>query len=357
MCSQPYCLAFPLLMKSGNADLAPDKPTLSFSQPTRDTIHLTWSAAARATAYRVWQWFSLDNQQVIYSGEDTALLLPGLTPGTYAFSVDALNGWGATSSGLVTIVVQPPPTPTFTPTATPVPTATPTTVPAGPPTTLYSVADATILQSAPDANAGTTYDMGIGYEECQFTSALRSLVRFDLSAVPRNAKIANATVYLFLESSCAIRGKSYPVYTYPVTAPWDETGVTWNNQPPTGSIVNTITIGGQDWNYHGSDVTSLVQKWVSGAQPNYGVMFRSLEYSGNETASLSFFTREVPDATYRPYLAITYVGGEAAAEPAAPASPPSAERDGLSLRDVAWPRLGRLTEPNTSPKTSESLLP
>ncbi|MFN8485557.1 MAG: S8 family serine peptidase [Anaerolineae bacterium] len=353
ICSQPYCLAFPLIMKRGNENLAPDSPTLSFSQPARDTIHLTWRPAARATAYRVWQLNAPDGPQVLYSGVDTDFTLTGQSVGAYVFSIDAMNMWGVTPSNSVTVVVQPPPTAT----ATPIPTPTNTPVPSGPPTKLYSVADAVILQAAPNANAGTTYDMGIGYEECRFTSALRSLVSFDLSAVPRNANIADAKVYLFLEESCAISGKSYPVSVYPVNAPWDETRVTWNNQPPIGAVVSTTTIPGQHWSYYGFDATSLVQKWVSGVQPNNGIMVRSLEYSGNDTASLSFFTREFPDANYRPYLAITYVGQAASADPAPPATRPTVDDGGTSLRDLAVSLLDRLTAPSAPGKASESLLP
>ncbi len=125
-CSQPYCLLFPIIMKKGYDELTPGTPILSFSQPVRDTIRLTWSNTVRAKVYRVWRWLSLDNQQVIYTGEETSLLLPGLAPGTYAFSVDALNQWGVTASQLVTVVVQPPPTPTATPTPRPTNTPVPT---------------------------------------------------------------------------------------------------------------------------------------------------------------------------------------------------------------------------------------
>ena len=343
-------------MKQGYNELAPGTPNLSFSQPVRDTIRLTWSNTARAKAYRVLRWLSLDNQQVIYTGEETALLLPGLAPGTYAFSVDALNQWGVTASQLVTVVVQPPPTPTATPTNTPTPVPTNTPVPPGPPTTLYSIADASIVQSAPNANFGTTYDMGIGYEECDFSSPLRSLVLFDMTAIPRNAQIANATVYLHLEQSCAIDGKSYPVDVYPANEWWTETGVTWNNQPSTGPIVSTTSIDGQDWGYHGFDVTSLVRQWVSGSRPNNGLVLRSLEYSGDDTASLYFFTREVPDASYRPYLAIRYVGQAASAEPAPSALQPTVD-GGLRLRDVAVALQERPITPDAPHKTSEHLLP
>jgi len=114
-------------MKRGNEALAPDALTLSFSLPTRDTIRLTWSAAARATAYRLWQLNAPGGPQVLYAGADLSVTLPGQAIGAYSFSVDALNMWGATASNTVIVVIQPPPTPT--PTLTPVPTRTPTPVP------------------------------------------------------------------------------------------------------------------------------------------------------------------------------------------------------------------------------------
>lgn len=178
--------------------------------------------------------------------------------------------------------------------------------------------------------------MAIGYEECQFTSALRSLVRFDLSSIPRDTQIVSATLHLYLESACSAPGYSYPVTIYPVTAGWSESGVTWFTQPTVGTAATSTNISVLPWGDRSFNITSLVQGWISGTMPNNGVELRSLEYSGNNTASLYFYTREYSDDnTRRPYLEIMY-SSQAADEDSngAPAMPSLDEiGHGERLRD------------------------
>jgi hypothetical protein len=55
-------------------------------------------------------------------------------------------------------------------------------------------------------------------------------------------------------------------------------------------------------------VTNLVRGWVNGSFPNYGLMIRGPESSGNDSARLGFATRNASGTTYDPYLSITCAG-------------------------------------------------
>ncbi len=63
------------------------------------------------------------------------------------------------------------------------------------------------------------------------------------------------------------------------------------------------------WRYVSLNITSLVQGWVNGSYPNYGVMLRGPEVSGTDSSWREFYSRQGNNA---PQLVITYVGAAAA---------------------------------------------
>jgi hypothetical protein len=86
-------------------------------------------------------------------------------------------------------------------------------------------------------------------------------------------------------------------------APLDRIGVTWNSQPSFAEAYGStsITSGAFGWQFF--DVTNLVRGWVNGTLPNYGIMLRGPEVSGDDSSWRSFSTRE---GTYPPQLVISY---------------------------------------------------
>jgi hypothetical protein len=108
----------------------------------------------------------------------------------------------------------------------------------------------------------------------------------------------------------------YPDYTrtitsYRINSYWTEMGVTWDNQPSFAESYGSVNIVANDsWRYVSLDVTSLVQAWVIGTYPNYGVMLRGPEVSGSDSSWREFATRH---GSYVPQLVITYTGATAVA--------------------------------------------
>jgi len=215
----------------------------------------------------------------------------------------------------------PTPTATPTPTPSPTPTATPTPTPTGPPTpsaaptptpgggtTLWicAVADAELDQAHPDANPGDGIELKVGYGQGQNEPfANRILLRFDLSFVPQGALIDSAHLEMRMTSADGI--SLVEVGVYPVHQPWDESTVTWNNQPTTDATqtahheIDTAVPDIRGWN-----VGALVQQWVDGSLDNNGVLLRGPEGAG--AWARVFDSRHY--TVFCPRLVITIASGE-----------------------------------------------
>jgi hypothetical protein len=182
------------------------------------------------------------------------------------------------------------------------------------PARLEAIADADVLQGAPTTNTGDSEEMWVGYQHCSGDpiGVARSLVRFDTSAIPPGTAIASAQLYILHSSYCDIGLRTHIVTSHRITGGWTEMGINWNNKPGYTGQYGSVAVTSSDWDWFSLDVTDLVRGWVNGSFPNYGVMLRANESSGNDSARLGFLTRNIPDSDYRPYLVITYAGRAAA---------------------------------------------
>ncbi len=127
----------------------------------------------------------------------------------------------------------------------------------------------------------------------------QGLIQFDLSAVPAGAIMTSAVVNFNVENDSKM-----PVRIHRITNAWTEYDATWNNiagSYDTNAVASfTPFPKGQ---FYTADITALVQQWVNGSQPNYGLM---LIASNDDDAK--FFSREKNIATLRPFLQISYTG-------------------------------------------------
>ncbi|HSD90265.1 MAG TPA: DNRLRE domain-containing protein [Kofleriaceae bacterium] len=103
--------------------------------------------------------------------------------------------------------------------------------------------------------------------------------RFDLTSLPQQA-VSNATLRLYQYSSVGTTTIAYEIYR--ITQTWDEASVDWTHAStgvtwPGGGAISTNTYatanvvlgtnGYYDW-----DVTTLANEWLTGAQPNDGLL-------------------------------------------------------------------------------------
>jgi hypothetical protein len=114
--------------------------------------------------------------------------------------------------------------------------------------------------------------------------------------LPAGANIITATVSLYV-----VDQNNRTVNLHRITSDWSESTVTWNNSngsfdpAPSASFVPEFIN-----QYITTDITALVQQWVSGSAPNYGLLL-----AGTVNNLTSFASRESsPDRL--PYMTIRY---------------------------------------------------
>jgi hypothetical protein len=163
-----------------------------------------------------------------------------------------------------------------------------------------AVEDATLWQSAPTWNDGASARISAGTSESGGYS--RSLVRFDLSAVPAGATVVSADLSLMQVYK---NGPSAAIDVLRATAPWAEGTVTWNSfggafdPSPVGSFT-AVGDGGEG--LRTIDVRALAQDWVSGAAPNHGVVIDG----PTDTTRSELRSSDSPNTGERPALSLCY---------------------------------------------------
>jgi hypothetical protein len=132
----------------------------------------------------------------------------------------------------------------------------------------------------------------------------RSLVKFDLGAIPSVAYIHDASLHIRTYGTC-YQGAQTPrtATVYRITSGWSESLVTWANQPALGEAHSSAPIPAESSIWHSFDVTHLVRDWVDGTLPNHGVAIRGPEGTASDPAWIGFFTS---DSGSVPYLEVTH---------------------------------------------------
>jgi hypothetical protein len=165
---------------------------------------------------------------------------------------------------------------------------------------IYSVADATVKSAQATVNFGTATTLDVRWGGDAEPVKERAVILFDLSHIPAEAVIDQATLSLTLLSASG--DKPVSVSACNVQDSWRELTVNWNNQPtvPTfglcGSTTVATTLQPYTW-----DVTSIARAWHAG--PNYGLKL-GLTESGTSAFWRSFGSLD--GKTYAPMLEVTY---------------------------------------------------
>jgi hypothetical protein len=163
--------------------------------------------------------------------------------------------------------------------------------------TFTATQDAYVNQQFPSTNYGTA-DLLVGTLSGNIR---RSLLQFDLAALPSNAVVVSATLELYQIVNLANKPEATQVITpqfEAILAAWSESTVNWNNQPLAESRGDpAYTVFGPGYNKF--DVTHIAQAWKSGAVINNGLRMRN----DADTTYLAFESRH---NTHKPRLTIVY---------------------------------------------------
>ncbi|MCX6275783.1 MAG: DNRLRE domain-containing protein [Bacteroidetes bacterium] len=182
--------------------------------------------------------------------------------------------------------------------------------------------DASVTTQVPTANYGTLID----YEGITWTcqSVLcngRSLIQFDLSAIPSTANIDSAFLFLYANNNAVngivgqpTYGTDNAGYLRRITQTWDENTVTWNNQPATTTqdevIIPQSTSSSQDYTL---DIKAIVQASVQNPSTSFGFMISEIN-EVNYYNSLIFGSSDAADANIHPKLKVCYTPTTAISE-------------------------------------------
>jgi len=175
--------------------------------------------------------------------------------------------------------------------------------------TFYSIADAYIAHCFPYINYGDSRVIAVGdggSNEPPYAPLCptRSLIRFDMSSLPHNARVLSVKLELRCDGIQDSRVQT-PINVYRCLSYWDEYEVTWNNQPPhdpTPLGTTVVTKGGQwyTWNLDPSlfmDMRTLL----------YGIKLISSVEGKRPFSHKGFDSRQAKYAHNKPKLTVTYV--------------------------------------------------
>jgi len=166
-------------------------------------------------------------------------------------------------------------------------------------------------------------------------SLWRSLLWFDVHDIPSSATVSSATLSLWHPNPSP--AAALTVRSHRVTSAWDEgsgidtcsgDGATWYETKGgvrwaadggdfDGTIVSTLTVpSAQAPAWNAWSLTSLVQQWLSGSQPNDGVLLKVDDETIAAGKYLDYYSSDFAVApTLRPKLAVTYTDGSQALAP------------------------------------------
>jgi hypothetical protein len=177
--------------------------------------------------------------------------------------------------------------------------------PTAPDTTFLVSQDTYIASGNPNGNYGSAWNMGIGFSSSSTggLGALRMLLQFNLSGIPSNATVSNATVHIYQYQATGISSMGFQAQ-YAVSS-WNEFNATWSNSNfiggtrlPVGNFPNTL-------GWLAVNATNLFRTWVNGQEPNNGLIMTG--YEGTDTPSTRWFYSS--NSSNRPYVDLTYTTG------------------------------------------------
>ena len=178
--------------------------------------------------------------------------------------------------------------------------------------------DSYVSSNYPDTNYGSLPFLNIGKNDSSFSLKViradypyvsiykyfRAYLQFDLSTLPADAVIVNADLKLYQFNNSET--DDFMIALHRVTESWDETTITYNNQPAYSlSPESTIAITAGAFTWLSWDITTLLQGWLDASIGNYGIVLKEtneslLNVSGCYSAEV------IPEPTLRPKIEITY---------------------------------------------------
>lgn len=173
-------------------------------------------------------------------------------------------------------------------------------------------------QDGIDCEIRTDMDWPINYEDDFISNAWtvqgnpfiqRSLLKFDLTAIPSGANIISAKLSLYCNTISGhhqLHAGNNSSYLLRILEPWNQNEVTWNTQPATTfdqSVILPQTTS-QTEDYTDIDLTEMITFFHENPTQNYGFMLRLVEEI--QLAAMVFSSSNHTQPEKRPMLTIEY---------------------------------------------------
>lgn len=161
--------------------------------------------------------------------------------------------------------------------------------------TVNAVADSYVYTASPNTNFGATNLV----VQQNINNEYRSYIKFDLTSIP-GLTVTSATLWLRLRSIGA--ATTVKVYSCDDDS-WTNNGITWNNQPATGTPQASIDVSTAGLWYE-ADITSWVASQFGGNKV-VSVVIRDDEYLNRNS---QYYSIETGAGAYEPHLVIEVEG-------------------------------------------------
>jgi hypothetical protein len=151
-----------------------------------------------------------------------------------------------------------------------------------------------------------SYVVATPVSNCNSATA-KAYIQFDLSTLPANVQQVFLGVTHLPHMSYCLSNCDADFYFYPVTEPWSETTLIYDNKPPEAAAVYgpiNITFP-NDFGNREYDITSIYRAWKNNSVPNHGLAIYSPTVGCNNAAVIFYVhSSDATEENNRPYLKI-----------------------------------------------------
>jgi len=140
----------------------------------------------------------------------------------------------------------------------------------------------------------------------------RTLFKFNLSGIPQNATVTSAQLLLTYNQAPTHYGSaghhqdsgSNACYLQRILQDWEDSSVTWNNQPAVTAVDQVILDAStSEFQNYSVDLTAAINDMVKNPAANFGLLLRLQTESPIRVLG---FSSGNADTTLRPVLQVTY---------------------------------------------------